>query len=226
MFSQLSLTPLFGTPTFGLILVSLLYTVAFGLSETLYRRGLASQITRKLTHMGGAIISASLPFFVSLPIALSLGFLFALILIWTKRAGWLGSVHHIDRASVGAILFPISLLLTAILFWPIDPLIFQIATLILGLSDGLAGLIGEQWGRWHYHLTGLKSVEGSLTFFGVTVLILLIMLWAQALPTTPTRLGLVLAGTTMLTFIEALVGRGWDNLPVPIVAGVVVAMLF
>ena len=60
----------------GLLIVFLLYLVIFGLSEAFYQYGTPAHITRKLTHIGGGIISASLPFFVTLPVALILGVFF------------------------------------------------------------------------------------------------------------------------------------------------------
>ena len=60
----------------GLIIVLFLYLVVFVLAEGLYRAGTHAQITRKITHIGGGIISASLPFLVTLPVAVALGLFF------------------------------------------------------------------------------------------------------------------------------------------------------
>ena len=60
----------------GLLIVCILYLIVFSLAELLYQHGLKAQITRKITHIGGGLVSASLPFFVSLPVALILGVFF------------------------------------------------------------------------------------------------------------------------------------------------------
>ena len=60
----------------GLLIVLILYSLVLSFSETLYQRGMPAQTTRKITHIGGGIISASLPFFVTLPVALALGLFF------------------------------------------------------------------------------------------------------------------------------------------------------
>lgn len=60
----------------GLLIVLILYSSVFSLSELLYHRGLSAQLTRKLTHIGGALVSALLPLLVSLPAALGLGLFF------------------------------------------------------------------------------------------------------------------------------------------------------
>ena len=60
----------------GLLTLLILYALLFGLAEALYRRGVDAEITRKLSHMGGAIISFFLPLLVSLPLALTVGVFF------------------------------------------------------------------------------------------------------------------------------------------------------
>ena len=112
-----------------------------------------------------------------------------------------------------------------LIYWPLNPLIFQGATLILGLADGLAGLLGQKFGRYAYHITGPKTIEGSLTFFGVTVVILLSLLFWQHILFDNPRLLLILGGALLLTLTEALFSRGWDNLPVPLVAGAILYFL-
>jgi len=60
----------------GLLTVCMLYLVVFVLAEALYQRGLEAHLTRKITHIGGGLVSASLPLLVSLPVALVLGVFF------------------------------------------------------------------------------------------------------------------------------------------------------
>lgn len=122
-------------------------------------------------------------------------------------------------------LFPLSLLLCALVYWPLNPLIFQGAALILGLSDGLAGLAGQKFGRRQYQITGLKTFEGSAAFFVITCLILyFLQLYAQ-IPHTPARSIGVVAAALLLTLAEAAAGKGWDNLPVALVGGLAVFLL-
>jgi hypothetical protein len=60
----------------GLLIVCILYLVVFSLAEGLYQRGVQARITRKITHIGGGLVSAGLPLFISLPAALILGVFF------------------------------------------------------------------------------------------------------------------------------------------------------
>jgi len=60
----------------GLLIVAISYLLIFSLSEGLYQYRTPAYITRKITHIGGGIISAGLPLFVTLPVALALGVFF------------------------------------------------------------------------------------------------------------------------------------------------------
>ena len=95
----------------------------------------------------------------------------------------------------------------------------------MGLSDGLAGLVGQYFGRWSYRITGRKTVEGSLTFFGVTVIILLFIASWQNVSLDLSKSWLIIGGALLLTIVEAVFSRGWDNLPVPLLAGLILYAL-
>jgi len=126
---------------------------------------------------------------------------------------------------VGAALFPFSLTVCALLYWPVNPLIYQGAALILALADGLAGLIGQQLGQRAYQITGHKTIEGSFIFFLITVSILLGLHLFQQNDFGPVQiLGSVTAALS-LTAVEGLVGKGWDNLPVSLLGGLAAYLL-
>jgi hypothetical protein len=69
----------------GLLVTLALFGLVFVLAEYLYRRGTSVQITRKITHIGGGIIAAALPFLINLPVALGLGLFFSLSYCGPKR---------------------------------------------------------------------------------------------------------------------------------------------
>jgi phytol kinase len=146
-------------------------------------------------------------------------------LVWTKQAGLLPSVHQANDRVFGAVLFPVSLTLCAACYWPIDPLIFQGAALILGLSDGLAGLIGQKMGRRPYRITGPKTIEGSFVFFIVTVTIFLILSGEKPGLINPIGLFVMAIAALLLTAVEGSLGKGWDNLPIPILGGLILLFL-
>jgi len=126
------------TTYINLFIVLSLFALIFGIAEFLYKRNLSADITRKIVHIGGGIVAALLPIFLDLKTVVVIGGGFFLILLWTKRKNFLKSVHKINEGSIGALLYAPSITLTAIFFWPINPLAFQGATLVLGLSYGIA----------------------------------------------------------------------------------------
>jgi dolichol kinase len=144
--------------------------------------------------------------------------------LWTKKTGRLNSIHRSNKPTVGAVLFPLSLFLCAGFYWRIDPLIFQGAALILGLSDGLAGLIGQKIGTRSYRIMGHKTIEGSFIFFAITCGLLLFLLNRQNIFNFP-QLLIITGAALLLTAVEGALSQGWDNLPVPLLAGLVIHYL-
>ena len=202
------------------LLVIFLFLLTFGLAEFLYKRKIARYITRKVVHIGGGLVAALLPFFVKLETAIVLGAGLFLLLLFSKRKKLLNSIHETGDYSMGALLFAPSLILTALIFWPINTLIFQGAALVLGLSDGIAGIAGIKYGRTKYKITGIKTVEGSLIFFGVTVCLLCGVLYISG-GLALNKIVVVLVCSFLLTVVEAALGKGWDNLFIPVASGII-----
>ena len=205
----------------GVVIVLLVYAAIFAISEFIFLRSHAGETTRKLGHIFGGAWSAFLPLLVTLKVAVSIGIFLAVFLWWTKRQHLLNSIHSIKRESVGAIVYPLGLVLSALCFWDAHSrMVFPGSALVVGLSDGLAGLYGRKYGKRTYNVTGLKSVEGSCVFFIVTFLILFLILMTGA---AALGLDLILAcvGALLLTVVEGLIGRGWDNLVLPVASGFV-----
>ena len=202
-------------------IVIFLFLIFFVLAEFLYKRKVASYITRKVVHIGCALVAVLLPFFVDLKTVIGLGIGFFLLLIITKRKKILNSVHEIGEDSIGALLFPVGVVLTALIYWPINILIFQGSVLILGLSDGFAGLIGKRYEKNVHMIYKNKSVEGSLVFFFLTFIILIYLLNLNG-TLEWSIIPLILIISLLITVAEIMFDRGWDNLFVPIVAGLLI----
>ncbi len=203
-----------------MFIVLLLFFSVFGLAEFLYKIKIPTYITRKVVHIGGGLVTALLPYFVKLDGVIILGVGFFLLLLLSKRKKILNSIHEVDHYSMGALLFAPSVIITALIFWPINTLVFQGAILVLGLADGLAGIIGKRYGRNTYRIIGMKTIEGSLTFFLVTLLVLSGVLHSNHALSFDKVL-ILLGGSFFLTVVEAIFDKGWDNLFIPISAGTV-----
>ncbi len=201
----------------GLIVLLFLYAVVFGVAEIARKTGCVATITRKFVHIGAGMVSCFLPFLVSWQVAVIIGIFFSFLLFWTKKKGIFDSVHKIKDNDVGAILFPLGLIPCVLVFWD-NILIFSSSVLVLGFSDGWACIIGRRYGKRGYSITGYKTLEGSLTFFGVTLAIFLVAAFLSGGGVDLTGVLLVILGSFAVTVVEGLFGRGWDNLFIPICA--------
>lgn len=196
-----------------LIAFGLLIAALFGSAEVLRRRGVGADTTRRYTHAAGASVAALLPALLSLAETVALGGAIAAILAWTHRRGLLRSVHGVERPTLGAAFFPLGLALAAIVGWD-QPASYALGTLTFALADPAAAIVGERiggpgWTVWR----GRKSLAGSLTFVGVTLLIgLVASFWA------PFGLGPIAVVAVVLGVIEGLLGFGLDNLVLPPIA--------
>jgi len=199
----------------NLLVIIILYLLIFFLAEFLYYKNVKSYITRKIVHIGGGLVTALLPWFVSFEAALTIGTVFTAILLATRQKNILKSIHENDQGSIGAYIYPLTLTLCALLFWNNNTLIFQGAVLILALSDGLAALIGNKVNYLEFSVNGRKTLSGSITFFIVTILILWIIVQPQ---NTMVSLKIIFS-TLIITSSEAVFGGGWDNLFIVLSSG-------
>ena len=185
----------------------------FASAEMLRRRGVSTNTTRRYTHATGGLIAALLPAFLSLGEYVGLALVVAAVLAWTRARGLLGSVHGVERPTLGATLFPLGLAIAATLSWS-HPTSYGLGVLTFALADPAAATVGERvssprWRVWR----GSKSIGGSLTFVGITLLIgLVASLWA------PLGLLAIVAVGLILGAIEGLFGFGLDNLILPPIA--------
>lgn len=179
-----------------------------------FRRGLGPETTRRIAHVVGAVSVAFLPLFLQLPELIVLAVLFTAVLVLTRGRNTLRSVHAIDRASVGALVFPAGLLLAVLVGWH-HPGAIAYAALVLGLADPAAAAVGTRMkGVGWAVVGGHKTLSGSVAFYIVTFAVGVLIGVATGGP----HLFAALAAAAVLTTIEGSIGYGLDNLPVPAVA--------
>jgi phytol kinase len=187
----------------------------FAASEFAGRHGFAPETTRRLVHVTGAGTTALFPFYLGLRDVFVLAIAFTLFLGWTRLRHSLLSVHSVARPTIGAVVFPIGLLLAAVVLWP-NPPAFSYAALMLAGPDAAAGIVGQRFASVTWTVPGgEKSVLGSLTFFvaafGLGI--------AFALATGSEAIAGAAAVALAATAVEGVLGYGLDNLFIPAVAG-------
>ena len=118
-----------------------------------------------------------------------------------------------DRFVWGPITLAIGALIAVLIF---DPLQAKIAIFALGIGDSFSSLIGKAFGRLPMPFSGGKSVEGSMCCFA-SVLLSVFMLTGKFIPSC------IVAFVTTVT--EFWPTKDWDNILIPIVAGIVASIV-
>lgn len=176
------------------------------------RFSLPTLYTRRIIHIGTAVVAGIAPLFVTKDELIVVSIIFAVLLLAGHFSSLLSAIHDVERKTFGDVYLPLSIALSAQLFLPSHLMAFQFGIFIMGISDPLAGLVGEKFGKHIFTIWGIrKSLEGSLAFF-VSALILLFLF-------APNSGYLLILIPTVLTLIEFLLVYGLDNLALPIVAG-------
>jgi phytol kinase len=177
-----------------------------------------SEFVRKVVHIGAGQIIL-LAWWMQIPAWVGIGAAIALSLV-SILSYWLPllpSINNIGRKSWGTCFYAMSIGILVAWFWPLGlPQYAVLGVLVMTWGDGLAGLIGRQYGRHRYVLWGSqKSWEGTAVMAIVSAIVSLLVL----LPThghnwqswaTAGTIGLVAAG------LESFSKLGVDNLTVPI----------
>ena len=223
-------------PSFFLLLS--LVGIFLVLSELLARKfSFSPLVVRKVLHLSMGVVCFFIPtYFHSNFYPAMAALMFTVIGALSLRTGLLRSLHgepgrqggsdEIPATSYGPVLFPLAFLLMVLFFWYRHVWILQTAMLVMGVGDALAALVGSAFGGNHIeHLTrSPKTVEGSLTMFASSLLILSVSLFlfqgafGAGLAGKPlwVLLALALLLALIATAVEALLSYGLDNLFIPV----------
>ena len=176
------------------------------------------ELTRKIVHIGSGNVIL-LAWWLNIPASLIIqaSVVASIIAISSYFLPILPSINSVGRQSGGTLFYAISIGILTAWFWEFNqPQYAVIGILVMSWGDGMAGLVGENWGKHRYRLFGSqKSWEGSLTMavisFVVTSLILLLScgnIWQNWM------ISLVVA--IFATILETFSKLGIDNLTVPL----------
>ncbi len=177
------------------------------------------ELVRKGIHILVGAAFAAAPFFISreyiLIICSALVVGATLIQFWA----WLMKYFLLDRSAVGAIYHFIGIGITAWYFLPESLYAYLFGVLALTFADSAAALIGRWIGKNRVHIgSNKRTLEGSLTFFAVTMLILYL------LPVT-LSIGTMIVIAVLLTHIELFAPHQTDNILIPLVGAALLYFL-
>lgn len=180
------------------------------LGEALTRwLNLKGEAARKLTHVLGGGAAACLVLVISLDEIALIGILFTVIMSVIHKYKFVRSLYDVKRESLGEVYFPLGVTVAALLAQ--TPQAYAAAMLIVGFADAAASIVGGTYGR--HRLIGTKSIEGSMAFYAVS-LIVLVTFNNQSGTLSIIQLLTVAAGAMVAELVSP---RGSDNLVVPAV---------
>ncbi len=212
----------------ALILAFVYVVVAIALGEVLRRAFRLSQgFTRKFIHIAVGMISVpTVLWFSDLHWAIVPPLTFVVINYLDYRFGLIQAMMSSDRSNLGTVYFPLSFAAILIVFWgnptapTTNPRLIVAALMPMTWGDALAALVGERWGSHRYTLLGhTRSLEGSATMLIVSTL----ATWL-ALGASPATLGMAVLTGLGAALAEAISPWGIDNLTVPAVSAVILAL--
>lgn len=186
-------------------------------SEYLWRaKVVRGEAARKLVHIAVGSYVAFWPWFLTNKQIILLSIAFLLVVCVSQVFNIFQAIHGDGHRRLGEALFAISIGLTALL--TTNEWVFAVAILHLSLADGFAGLIGSRWGKGNfYHVFGQrKSIIGTVTFLMMSVVTLLLAIWAHP-DITQSPLLVLLVVPLAAAAAENLGIWSTDNIMVPLV---------
>ncbi|MDD2731685.1 MAG: hypothetical protein PHI53_00625 [Candidatus Pacebacteria bacterium] len=204
---------------FASIIFFLIILFGLILNEFVSRKFLIpAHFSRKMAHIFSALIVFAMPFFLSKNEIIIIAVIFAIILFLTRRKNIFSSIHSVERKTFGEIFLPMGVALCAFCFLPQKTTAFQFGILIMGISDALASIFGEKFGKHIIKLFGhKKSIEGSAVFFISSTIIALFF--------TSGFNYCIFSVAIILTFTELVSVIGLDNLILPVLGAYMIQFI-
>jgi len=186
---------------------------------------LDTEYTRKIAHIGSGIIALTYPKFIDnhwVVFALTLSF--TLILYMSKKMGWFQSIFSVGRRSYGELFFVWSSWLLFLVYqYTKQSIFFYLPFSVVVFADPAAALIGKNLPLKRYHIFGhQKSYGGSFAFFIVTFLLSYFIFQYFDFSSENYFLPAFIH-SFLLTFVEALSVKGWDNFTIPLASVLIIS---
>ena len=212
------------SPWLALLLSFVYVSGVIGLGEGLrHWLQLEAGFTRKFIHIAVGMYSIlTINLFSQRIWAIIPPLAFVLINWLDWRHGIVQAMTSSNRSNLGTVYFPMAFAAIVWLFWE-QPALLVASLMPLTWGDALAAVVGERYGRHVYHVLGSsRSLEGSLTAFGVSALATGLVLAGFG---APDAVGVALVVALGAALAEAVSPWGRDNLTIPAVSAILLAWL-
>ncbi len=189
-------------------------------AEYLSRRGVHSELTRKIVHMMVGTFVAFWPFFLSWRQIQLMSLAFLIVVLGSLKLNLFEAIHSVKRHTMGEVLF--ALVIGMLAFIVSNKYVFAAAMLHLSLADGFAAIFGLAWGEGSaYKIMGrTKSLVGSLAFFFTSMTI---MIWFAGFSHVSYSAITIVWLPLIATVAENVSGEGTDNMVVPLLVALMLS---
>lgn len=206
----------------GVAIITVVAIAVLLLADLVKRRTtVATELTRKLAHIGSGVAVLLIPAVVDHSLTvLVLAASFAGLMLVTYATGLLGGVHGVGRGVGGVLWYPMTAWIMFVLVFDEgsgEYLHYAIPVLVLACADAMGAVVGKRWGRRRYEVVPghFRSAEGSLAFFVVATTCVFVPL-ATGLGQPPLHaLAVAMLVAVVATAYEGVSVGGLDNLLVP-----------
>lgn len=186
------------------------------------KRNSEEEFSRKVVHIGVGSYVAFWPFFLSWTQIQILSLAFIVAVAASQFFGVFKAIHSVQRPTWGEMFF--ALAVGALTLVTHDAAIYAAAVLQMSLADGFAAVIGNKYGGRHRYLvfSHTKSLAGTLTFLVISIAVLAVLNSRFPNPLDPLQ---ILGISALAAAIENIGVRGFDNLLVPLLVGVLLTQV-
>lgn len=201
------------------------------IGELLWRLNLVrGEYARKFVHILTATFAALWAFYMPPQAIAFVSICMVAVVIIVSRYSLFNSIRAVKRATYGEIWFPLGIGVTALVF--VDPYVYAVALLHLGLADGMAAVIGVSFGNKAKKFKvgkSTKSIAGTATFIIISFSVYLLY-WLKFDGSLLFSVNIALAyilsfcSAIIVATVELIAPKGSDNIAVPITAGILAAI--
>jgi dolichol kinase len=174
------------------------------------------ELSRKTTHTLSAVAIMIVANLYEIRLLIPVSITFLLFMLATRTMTFWKSLYSVERDTIGEIAFVIGVGIAATLVNSLDVFMFAMAS--LGFADTIAYFFGSRYGTKNIGVWD-KTYLGTAAFFISCLIIALITLDVNFSP------GGYLLTAVVVTAMEVVARKGWDNVSVPIGAVLIVQFL-
>jgi phytol kinase len=211
------------------LLISFIYVFAMiGIAEGLRKwRGYTVEFTRKFIHIAvGMWAYGTVLLFERRTFAIIPPLSFSVINTFSYWRGTFKAMETGEKENLGTIYFPISFAALIWLFWG-HPHLLVASLMPMTWGDALAAIVGRRIGQHRYTIAGsTRSLEGSAAMFlaGWVATFVPLVLMSAGVIAPITAAGIAAVTALGATVVEAVSPWGMDNLTVPAVSALILAL--